>query len=65
MKIGDVVRLKHGGEHMTVEYIGVSGQFGSDTISAVWFSKEKLCRGTFHKDTLDVIGPDGSVIPEA
>jgi len=44
--VGDVVRLKSGGESMTIEEID------GDDISCVWFEKKNLQRQTFGSATL-------------
>lgn len=45
-KIGDTVKLKSGGEVMTVEAVA------QDAISCVWFNSKKIERSSFTPETL-------------
>lgn len=38
-KLGDIVQLKSGGPHMTVEQIGEAAITGESTVWCVWFEK--------------------------
>ncbi len=51
MKAGDVVRLKAGGELMTVD--AVETNCIVPTVSCVWFEDRKLRRDAFDPDALD------------
>lgn len=53
-KPGDVVKLKSGGERMTVEEIG-------EYVSCVWFNAKKIERDSFDPVVLEK-APDGPTI---
>jgi uncharacterized protein YodC (DUF2158 family) len=56
LKIGDTVRLKSGGELMTVEGLDTTDQ---NFVHCVWHDNKKSVRDTYHKDTLEL--DDGSI----
>ena len=49
MEVGDVVRLKSGGQHMTVEF------FRDDSAVCTWMDGAKPMRHTFKKSALEVV----------
>jgi len=52
---GDVVRLKHGGMHMTIEQVGIDGS-PVDAVTAVWFDVDNhLKRNSFAVLMLELI----------
>ena len=58
-QVGDVVRLKSGGQTMTIEEIG-----DDDNISCVWFQGTEVKRAPFVSATLKEAGTPGiSSIP--
>lgn len=57
LKVGDVVKLKSGGEKMTIESIDEDG----DAI-CVWFEESQVQRGTFISATLQKHTPHSSSI---
>jgi uncharacterized protein YodC (DUF2158 family) len=53
-EVGDVVRLKHGGPHMTVVYINT---YATGHVTAKWFDyKDHLYTGEFDSNSLKLIG---------
>lgn len=52
LKVGDVVQLKSGGPHMTVNgFVGSSGQMATCT----WFEKNDHKQGNFAVDALKIV----------
>lgn len=61
LQVGDVVRLKSGGQRMTVENIGSYGPIGPESgAKCVWFdSKGNPCEQVFAVAVLEKISPPG------
>lgn len=53
LSVGDLVRLKSGGPVMTVSTVG--SQLGPNEAYCEWFSKDKLCHGSFVFATLEKV----------
>jgi uncharacterized protein YodC (DUF2158 family) len=54
-KIGDVVRLKSGGPHMTVAGVG-SDHLGNPLVICQWFRDDAdVKEATFHADALESV----------
>jgi uncharacterized protein YodC (DUF2158 family) len=58
---GDVVQLKSGGPHMTVEQVGAAAMTGEETVWCVWFEKvgnrQARQQATFRPAALEKISP--------
>lgn len=56
LKPGDVVQLKSGGPHMTVEWVGESAMGGGIVASCQWFDdKNKVSNRTFPPASLQKV----------
>lgn len=54
-KAGDVVRLKSGGPHMTVESVGASAFSEVQSVWCVWFDGKKQSRETFALEAVELV----------
>lgn len=52
LKVGDVVALKSGGPHMTIEEIASYKYTDKQQAKCIWFEKTKRCEGIFELETL-------------
>jgi uncharacterized protein YodC (DUF2158 family) len=55
-KVGDVVKLKHGGPNMTIRAKNAYGKY--DEVETNWFVEDHLHTGTFPVDTLLLVSTE-------